>query len=72
MAKPEPTAPMAAPAVRNIPSTCVQAHAPITYFSLSPGIFRLAAVIYRNDRPLTKAENRLIQLAKQYPLCTAS
>lgn len=55
-----------------IPSTCVQAHAPITYFSLSPEIFRLAAVIYRNDRPLTKAENRLIQLAKQYPLFTAS
>lgn len=55
-----------------IPSTCVQPDAPITYFSLSPKIFRLAAVIYRNDRPLTKAENRLVQLAKEYPLFKSS
>lgn len=51
-----------------IPRTCMQPDAPITYFSLSPKIYRLSAVIYRNDRPLTKPESRLIEMAKEYPL----
>ncbi|MGN0482264.1 MAG: LysR family transcriptional regulator [Lachnospiraceae bacterium] len=55
-----------------IPHTCIRPDAPIVYYSLSPKVFRLAAVLYRNDRPLTKAENRLIQMAKDYPLFRTS
>ena len=51
-----------------IPKTCLMPDAPITYYSLRPKIFRLSAVIYRNDRPLTRAELRLIEMAKEYPL----
>jgi len=51
-----------------IPQTCRRPKAPITYYSLSPKIFRMAAVLYRNDRPLTRAEKRLLEMAKEYPL----
>lgn len=51
-----------------IPSTCQQPHLPIRYFSLSPKIYRLSAIIYRDDRPLTNAENYLLELARNYKL----
>lgn len=51
-----------------IPRTCMRPELPITYFSLSPGIYRLSAVIYRDDRPLSKPEKRLIEMAHNYPL----
>ena len=51
-----------------IPSTCKQPHLPITYFSLQPKIFRLSAILYRDDRPLTNEEKYLMELARNYKL----
>ena len=55
-------------AVSFVPSTCRQPDLPITYFSLEPKIYRLDAILYRDDRNLTTAETFLIKLAKDYRL----
>lgn len=49
-----------------IPKTCIQPDAPIAYFCLSPDVYRLSAVLYRSDRPLTIPENRLLEMARDY------
>lgn len=49
-----------------MPKTCIQPEAPIVFLSLSPKIYRLNAIIYRNDGPLTSPENRLIEMAREY------